>query len=282
MWPLQFLANRRVGTTRASSGATSLGLVTVTASATIHTKGSWVELVAATDGPGQLVVVQAFGTATSAAATSMLLDIGIGAAGSEVVLIPDLGVGYTTGSAATPGRKWHFPVFVPSGVRLAARCQALIASDTVDVIIDVYGGGAFDSQQCFSAVTAYGANAATSRGVSVANGGTANVKGSWVQITAATTEDIAAIAIATQGAGSVTLSARSHLIDIGIGAAASEVVLAEDLFYVDNATEFQYQIEPWPFVPFATPIPSGARIAARRQCSAASDTTCDLIVYGMR
>lgn len=279
-WPIPNRPTLKVGTTRLPA-STALGFVTVTGDAATHTKGAWTELIAATTGPGSLVMVHVASTATASAATSVLIDIGIGAAASEIVLIPDIGCGYTTGTTLSPGRHWTFPVYVPSGARLSARLQSLVASKTALVAIDVFGGEPVEGSTAYATVDAYGVSAANSRGA-ILTSGAANTKGSWAVVAASTTFPIRALAIAVQGGGSASLFARSHLIDIGVGAAASEVVVVNDLWYADNSSEFIYDMEPANLVFRDTPIPAGTRLVARQACSSATDATCDIIVYGMR
>jgi hypothetical protein len=61
--------------------STSAGSVTATASATPHTKGSWVEVVASTATTSQSVILSLRDQiAANGADTSVLLDVGIGAA----------------------------------------------------------------------------------------------------------------------------------------------------------------------------------------------------------
>jgi hypothetical protein len=72
---------------------------------------------------------------TSATLTDALINIYIGAAGSEVLLIDSLQVGWSSVAAATglPIRYW-FPLFLPEGTRLSAKLRALIAgTETVQV-----------------------------------------------------------------------------------------------------------------------------------------------------
>ena len=59
-------------------------------SGALHTKGSWVELEAATEREVNGFFVFLFGMGLSGSARRGLLDIGVGAAASEEVLVPDL------------------------------------------------------------------------------------------------------------------------------------------------------------------------------------------------
>jgi hypothetical protein len=88
---------------------------------------------------------------------------------------------------------------------------------------------------------------------------TANVKGSWTELIASTAEDYDALLVAF----AISASNTSHLIDIGIGASAAEVVVMADIH-----TSIANNITEWVVIPKA--LPAGTRIATRSQCSTAS------------
>lgn len=111
---------------------------------------------------------------------------------------------------------------------------------------------------------AQGVVAASSRFTSVSNGGTANTKGSWVQLDASTTFDVDAVLVHLQADALSVIY--SSLVDIGIGAAASEQVIVPDI---------QFSSDQWcgrAASPILLPckIPAGSRIAARHACSDAN------------
>ncbi len=100
---------------------------TITASGTANTKGSWTQLIASTSKRAVAITVSlAWGMGVD-----MLVDVGTGAAGSEVVLLPNL-----LHPAAGP-RLTHFVfmIQIPSGTRVAARCQSPTASATDVAVI---------------------------------------------------------------------------------------------------------------------------------------------------
>lgn len=144
----------------------------VTANATLHAKGSYTTLIAATAYTSYGITVLLSNTAVASARTGQLVDIAIGAAASEVVIIPNLMAGNqgTTGGA-TPGGGaiYYFPIIIPAGVRISARSQAFVTLDTVNVGVwlnqnPVYG------KWYGSRVTAYGVASASSTGVSISPG----------------------------------------------------------------------------------------------------------------
>jgi len=157
---------------------------TVTASGTIHTKGSWTELIASTGADAEGIYVKVVGVASSNTATSMLLDIGTGGSGSETVLLPDLIVGYA-GDDQTMGRTYFLPVAIASGTRISARCQALIASDTAEVAI--WLAQSIQHLEGASSVEAIGEVTASSEGTTVAHGVNA-WSGTWTNLGAVSSD----------------------------------------------------------------------------------------------
>ena len=115
-------------TTYGAVTATSRGTVLATP-ATANTKSAWTAVSAATTSPMRWMSVglAAPNTATSAAANG-LMDIGVGAAGVEAVLIAD--IPYRTSTAEDILAAWPmiYPVNLPAGVRLVARHQASAVS----------------------------------------------------------------------------------------------------------------------------------------------------------
>jgi hypothetical protein len=102
----------------------------VTAASSANSKGSWAQLIASTTRKvvGIVVLMHQSGTG------KFMVDIGTGASGSESVLIPDVyvnfGGSYGAGSAAV-----FFPVQIPAGTRIAARCQCSTASAVIYVVL---------------------------------------------------------------------------------------------------------------------------------------------------
>lgn len=249
-------------------------VVSVTASGTINTKGAWAELVAATSLESfgfWLSYSDVFITATN---TSMLVDIGIGAAGSEVVIVPDINC---AGAERGLGKQTFWPLFVPAGVHIAARTQAVIASDTVNVRIFLLQSPQTFDPYIFNTCTAYGVDATNSRGTSYTPHATAFTKGSWAQVSASSSRDHRAWQVIVDPLGSTALTGAALYVDIGAGAAASEQVVSPDSYFVSSVQE----IVDGPVVPVPAycPVASGTRIAVRGSASGASMSALGAIVY---
>lgn len=100
--------------------------VDVDPGATAHTKGSWTQLTASSSDRivGLLFAVGLANDIARAANARGVIDIGIGAGGSERVLFADnLIVSETVGDAWYPILHGPFPCDVPAGTRFAARFQ---------------------------------------------------------------------------------------------------------------------------------------------------------------
>lgn len=125
------------GAVTATSIGTSLTVPTVA-----NTKSVWTTIAAATTSPARwmLVGVGAPNTAFPVAADG-LLDVGMGAAGVESVIIPDNPFTITTAATINGAFPLLFPVNVPVGVRLAARyqCTSIATTAQPNVTLTTFG-----------------------------------------------------------------------------------------------------------------------------------------------
>jgi hypothetical protein len=231
--------------------------------------------VASTSHASETVIVYAWtGVHLNGSDTSVLLDVGIGAASSETVLVPNLQFG---GLASTYGHMYAVPISVASGSRISARLQGTQTSETISVALGLRAAG--DHSAAPTTCTTYGANTATSQGVNLGATGANNVKGSWVEITSSTTADMSRMLVGI-GIGSPTNAAGvTGFIDIGVGGAGAETVVAADIPYELSNQEF---LRLFPAYPFGVSIPSGSRISARYATNFASALSAPSItVYGL-
>lgn len=193
--------------------------VTVTANSTPNVMGStWTTLIASTafDATGLWVALQ--GNISSSVNASMLVDIGIGAASSEVVLAPYLMAGACAVWADGMGAMYFFPnIGIPAGSRLSARAQCATASRTINVLVGVIGGRRIPGQWIGSRITAYGVDTANSTGTPVTPGATPSW-GSATQISSSTTNNIRAMQVGMDMGGDLTGANRRYLARIGVGA----------------------------------------------------------------
>jgi hypothetical protein len=257
-----------VGADAAASRGTA-----VTASGSTHTKGSYAELVAAMTFHATCVrVIISPGTSH----TGYLVDLAAGAAGSEQVIASNLLMESRIGTVAV----YELPIHLPAGARLAARCQSATSAG-VCYVSAVLSSAPWGVHVPLSRVLTLGANTATSLAtLSLDPGAAANTKGAWGQVVASTDVPIRAL-IPVVLNGNAAYSDADWLIDIGVGAAAAEVVLVPNLPAGSSAAADLVTPSTWPPIP--VDVPAGTRIAARSQCSItdASDRKFSFALIGV-
>jgi len=227
------------------------GYISVTGSSTIHTKGAWTQLVSSTASQSALAILSFGNVGAASTNTSTLVDIGVGGAGSESVVIPNIAVGgYVNGPVI-----W-VPIRIPAGSRVAARCQSLVSSKAISVRIYLFSHT--DSARCPTSVNAIGADTATSAGVALSG-----ASGSWTEIAAATAADFQALTLVPSSSATAGNNGNWRL-SLGIGAAGSEIELMN---LVANQTANPLVQAPSGDNFAATPaglfVPTGTRIAVR-------------------
>lgn len=243
---------------------------TVTAHATVNTKGSWAQIFAAAT-----VTYDVFGISvminndsTSAAVTRNLYDIGIGGAGSEVVLIANI---LNTSPISTRGlamREYFFPVFIPKGTRIAARKQSNITVKAGAVAMTLHGGGALAPWPTFSGADSYGTDTATSGGLAHTPGNT-GAYSTWTNIGATLARDYHAI-IPMVGTGSdTTMTALAVYLQIGISS-----TLLRHYCLTQSASEDVGWL--YPVMPLYGHFATGTQMMLR----ATSNTTSEPLEFG--
>lgn len=256
----------------ASAGASGSAGTNITSAGSANTKGSWIQLTASAPHTVDGIIVQLVDY--SASTRDFLVDIGIGAAASEVALINNL---YCGSTPETPVYTYFLDVSIPAGTRISARSQAGAATQNCvcTVLLLARGPGSSGLQK----VTTIGATTASTAGTSIDPGASANTKGAYTQLIASTVEKISALAVCIGNQAQQSRTQGRWLIDISIGAGGSEKIIIPDL--VATCAVNRSILPGVVFVPVE--IPSGSRIAAR----AASDNNTatkrlfDLILYGM-
>lgn len=214
-----------------------------------NTKGAWYEWLAAA--PFDLTSLTLRGLPQT---ESTLADIGVGAAGSEIVLVPNL-------LFASPSLATNYsnpavcPVYVPKGTRLAVRGQTSKAgAATLGYFGEVRGAG-FRAEKPLQHVQAYGPLTASSLGTAVLTG--VGAYGAWVELSSAIGRTIHALMVMIGMSTDLTFL-RAH-VQVGIGAAGSEVPLYESSDALWAAAGEQGPI----YGPFACSLPAGTRVAIR-------------------
>lgn len=229
----------------------------VTASSTIHTKGTYAQLISSTTYDWHGFWLDASSTASSGAATDVLLDIAIGAASSEQIILPDLMVGWAQ-AVQSGGRGWFIPLFIPRGTRISARAQALISSDTVRILISGCTGGSGLPVPLFTNCDAYGIDAATSSGTSHTAGNT-GVESTDANVGGTTSRNYGAVLIGVASQSSTTTSIAYHW-ELTIGG-----ITRAEWYTANNTSEVVWG--PWPPCPLSVSIPSGTQLQVQAEAS---------------
>ena len=252
---------------------------TVTADSTIHTKGAWQELVAvsAEDCDGFIVAVQ--DVAANNTNTAALIEIGVGAVSSEVVVAGNLNMGHArlSGLRTIGPRMFWCPVKIASGARVSVRMQSVIVSHTASVLIwliqlEKHVAGA-------SSAIAYGASTSDSRGTVVSPGDPANTWGPWTEIGAGTSEDHNLFTFGWANQGDASVQSNTLVFQFGHGGTTTPATIVEALMMWGCSTADDAS-GPWPTVPIFADVPSGDRLWVRL---AAEQSVEDhgVIIHGM-
>lgn len=256
-----------------ANAATSAG--TTISDAGTNTKGSYTQLIASTTYPSSWIYVVLNKPST---ADEFLVDLAVGASSSEQVIVSDLIVAAAS-VGASQGSSYLFPLSIPAGSRLSARCQSNSSgADSIDVTVHLISGTMI-SPAGMGIVTTYGANTGTTLGTNVDPGGTAHTKGAYVEFSSSTAYPINWLVIATVIDVSVAAE-ENFLLDIAVGGSGSEQVAIPNLYFRAPSTIDR----PFPSaVALPVSIPAGSRISARCQCSVntATERLLGLIMYGV-
>ena len=246
-----------------------------------HTKNTtWTQLIASTAFDAQLVIVTVTNNIVAGGDSCTLLDIGIGAASSESVVIPDLLAGWVVGTTAAGGaRHYIFPLYIPAGSRLSARTASVRTSGSVTVGTQLFGGPRDPERWwCGQQVTAYGIDTASSSGTEHTAGN------SGAESTAAaigtTSADHDCIVFGVQGApATTTMNALAYHFDVGIDAASTSW-LAQDAFFFVSTTSEAVGWAGSAHWPLFSKVPSGSELAIGGECSGTAQAL-DFALYGV-
>ena len=240
----------------------------VTASATPHAVGAWTEMIAASTVEANWVIVSIANVAAGGVDTRALLDIGFGAAASEVLKISSLGAGsLMVAPSVGPVATYAIPLLAPKGTRVAARLRALVVSETADVTVRLAVGGTGRGP---TAVDTYGADTAASRGTNMPTTDT------YVELTAATTQAYRALIFYPTGGTTTAVSNETSIYTFAVGASGAEVVLGTMRVQQSNNEQIG-MADGFPAI-FAGHYPKGIRIAAKQSVGR---TYRDAIVLGV-
>ena len=245
---------------------TSSASATVTADATPHTKGAWTEIIASNAAETSALLVTVGAISQSSTNTATLIDIGIGAAGSETAIVENVAVGGA--SSLLNGIVFVLPYQVAAGTRIAVRSQAIIASDTADVQIDTLAMGD---------ASAVGTPTFDVLGTSTATSAGTRLAPAYSEIVASTSQTYKAIILVE----SQTYTVGGAYVDIQVatGAIGAEVPIAKKRI-LSTAPEAIYSLVYFGSLTSKN-IPAGTRLSAN-MAYYSSARYPDLTVIGIR
>jgi hypothetical protein len=206
------------------------------------------------------------------------MDILLGAA-TERVLVSDLLMGYCGGDTAAniSGPKvWHFPIYIPSGTRIAAQAAGARTSSAVRVGVTLYGGDGYPPFRVGQKITTYGMGTVPN-GTSITPG-VSGAEGSWTQITASTAEDHFAFFPSYQVSGDTTTNNRHMQVDIGVGSATEEQI-GEPFWFLTSALE--QMSGPIQCFPVFADVPASTRLVMRASMGSTADGAYNGVIHAV-
>ena len=198
--------------------------VTVTCDTAAHTYGAWSEMVASTSADSDFLVLGA-DVAQASTNTSTLIDVGIGAAGAESVVVAGLAVGGWAASSVA------IPLKVPAGSRVAYRAQSIVTGGkTLGGRCALFDTGTYASAP--TSVDVLGTSTATSTGTFFSSTST------YIEIVASSAAAYSAI-IAVPSLSTAGASNGNYTITVGTGASGSETNIGDLRGLTDSGESFR-------------------------------------------
>ena len=233
-----------------------------------NTKGPWNEAVASSDFSISELFID-FTSASYSFNNEGVIDIAIGPSGQEQIIAENIFIATSSGYAATFSR-YKFPVSIPEGSRISMRVQGTATGGSICCNVGgVVGEGGS------GVVKSLGFDAVNTVGATITASSTANAKGSWTEIVAATDIDLHALSARIYRSGSSGPAVTRSLIDIAIGPSGQEQIIAENI-----ATAVQQNFLGSTYTGLIpVNIPFGSRISVRAQASL-PDFEINILLYG--
>ena len=235
----------------------------------------WVEVFASTEFDADAVTV----TILPATAGYQTLDIGIGAAASEVRVVANLVV------AANGIIGYTLPLAIPKGSRV---CVAATTDDatsgTVSVQLMLHPRSWFLPRGSDALLTLNASRSIGRAETIISPGDALNTKGAWFELSASLPRDVRfALAVALHGTTTTAATGNHQLIDIAVGAVGFEMVVLENLYlFMPGGDSSTAPVTIFPRSPIPLALPAGVRVVARNQSSLAAglnSASVSLILY---
>ncbi len=204
--------------------------------------------------------------------TDSLINIKVGAAGSEVSVIPNLLAGWALAndSGLVP-RHYGFPLHIPAGSRISATHRSVRLSVTVRCMVELLGGGQ-GVHWVGTAVEAVGADTATSSGTYVTPGGAS--EGTLTSL-GTTTNEWGFVQPMLGGNTDTTMNSGILTCDLGSGASTAIPGL-EEFIFLSNTAEASTNNALGRYCY----VPDGTTLHLRAQTSATAEAMA-FVAYGV-
>lgn len=238
-------------------------VVVPTLGATPNTKTAWTQLIASLDHD---VFAWQLGTSYFNPKGDLLYDIGIGGAGSEVVIAPNVYLfGNSSGSAFYDSGVNHVVwQFIPKGSRVAIRYQGSGASLSFEYSISFLKG----------ANGVRGSLTDVVGGATGDSGGIALTTGSWTEIVSSAAHDYDEAALFIGHRAATSGADQNGSVEIGLGGAGSEVSKFRTVVRQSNALDNVIQLQ----LRVPLKIAKGQRIAVRMNTGTGMDNSYDAVL----
>jgi hypothetical protein len=242
----------------------------------VGSKGSWVEIASSLSRDTYGLMINFNSNAASAASRNTVVDVGIGAAGSEVVIIPNLIAGNAGTYGVGSGGLWYyFPMAIPAGSRLALRAQGTVTSAFGAYLQAFQAPLQPAMMKKASSVEALGMT--VPQGTAVTAGTTSD--GSWTLLGTTTRQCwFWQVGVQVQSSDTAHIAGVYH-IDIATGDGTNFNTFLTAVYFSTTTGE-QGNTLPTT-VGCELPVPAGTDIYARAQCSGTPDPIY-ITAYGAR
>lgn len=235
----------------------------ITANATAHVKGAWVQLIAATARPTTKIIAQLQGGTTN---VTYLVDVGIGPDPNQIVWIPNLLHDGNSDNQCV--HDYDLPLQIPSGLAVWVRCSASTGGAAMRAQVHISYGGLL-GQPASSFIEALGITENPIDSAHIAAQDMDIGQGAWSTI-GTPTRTWRGFLVAFSSRSLAPSGSAEPSIDIGIGSTPD--VIFEN--YHMGASGPFFFCNPSPFISMR--IPAGQPLKARMEWSTASTSN----VYG--
>ena len=241
---------------------------------TANTKGAWTTVATLMNNCGLIECAIYY----SALSGGYLFDIGIGTDENKVVIVENIHTGWPNNQARGQNETISIPIFIAKGQTVYVRYQQNGGSTNVWVNFSFYES--FFGLPSFAGVDTYGANTVSTRGTPVDPGGTANVWGSYVELSSSLPRNYRGfiLGIPYDYNGGRTDEYYWNL-KLAIGAAGSEQQLCYGFRLHTRDEHDGMNPKIFPFIEMHLPKGQRLSISARCNYTDATDRKTDVILY---